>query len=75
MKYFSINDLIFPIRLKNYFPIFQETFQKYSKNIPRKDKEIYCCDNVANKHFMKYFCNRPRKINGYIAEILQRKTP
>ena len=40
----------------NYFPIFQETFLKYSNNIPRKDKEIYCW-NVTEKHFMKYLCN------------------
>ena len=56
MKYFGINDLIFPVRFKNYFLIFQETFLKYSQNIPGNDKEIYTW-NVTDKHFMKYFCN------------------
>ena len=42
MKYFCNNEVLFSIILKKYFSIIQETFQKYSKNIPGKDKEIYC---------------------------------
>ena len=40
MKYFSNDDFLFPVKLKNYFSIFQETFQKYFQNIPGKDKTV-----------------------------------
>ena len=56
MKYFSNNDLIFPVRLNNYFSIFQETFLKYFCDIPGKDGAIHC-RNVIEKHFMKYYNN------------------
>ena len=56
MKYLCNNDVIFPVILKNYFPIFQETFLKYSNNIPTNDKANHFL-NVAKKRFMKYYYN------------------
>ena len=54
MKYLCINEVLFPVILKNYFSTFQETLLKYSNNIPTNDKANYC-RNVAKKRFMKYY--------------------
>ena len=56
MKYFGINDLIFPLILKNYFIIFQETFLKYFCDISGKYKATHR-RNVTEKHCMKYYHN------------------
>ena len=53
MKYFDNNNVLFPVTLKNYSSIFQETFLKYFCNILGKDKVIYY-RKVTEKSFMKY---------------------